>query len=75
MTSQASAKDIEELAEVGRMTQTCPYFGSRRAIPQAEVCVLFREDSVTRPTFVFFQVSGASLQPTVAKISPRCTRD
>ena len=51
MTSQASAKDIEELAEVGRMTQTCPYFGSRRAIPQAEVCIPFREDSVTGLSF------------------------
>ena len=34
---QASPKDIEDLANAGRMAGTCPYFGSRRAIPQAEV--------------------------------------
>jgi chromosome transmission fidelity protein 1 len=33
---QASPKDIEDLASVGRLAHTCPYFGSRRAIPQAE---------------------------------------
>lgn len=33
----AVPKDIEDLAEAGRLTETCPYFGSRRAIPQAEV--------------------------------------
>ncbi|KAF8908999.1 helicase C-terminal domain-containing protein [Gymnopilus junonius] len=36
----ASPKDIEELAEAGRLAHTCPYFGSRRAIPQAEVVTL-----------------------------------
>lgn len=35
-TDQASPKDIEDLASVGRLAHTCPYFGSRRAIPQAE---------------------------------------
>jgi hypothetical protein len=35
---QASPKDIEDLAIAGRMAGVCPYFGSRRAIPQAEVC-------------------------------------
>lgn len=34
---QASPKDIEDLAEAGRLSNTCPYFGSRRAIRQAEV--------------------------------------
>lgn len=34
---QASPKDIEDLAEAGRLAHICPYFGSRRAIPQAEV--------------------------------------
>jgi len=33
----AVPKDIEDLAETGRLADTCPYFGSRRAIPQAEV--------------------------------------
>ena len=33
----AVPKDIEDLAETGRFADTCPYFGSRRAIPQAEV--------------------------------------
>ncbi|KAF8630963.1 hypothetical protein AX17_005319 [Amanita inopinata Kibby_2008] len=36
----ATPKDIEDLAEAGRMTGTCPYFGSRRAIPQAELVTL-----------------------------------
>lgn len=34
---QASPKDIEDLAIAGRNAQTCPYYGSRKAIPQAEV--------------------------------------
>ncbi|KAF7299172.1 Chl1 helicase [Mycena indigotica] len=33
----SAPKDIEDLASVGRLANTCPYFGSRRAIPQAEV--------------------------------------
>ena len=33
----ATPKDIEDLAESGRTAKVCPYFGSRRAIPQAEV--------------------------------------
>jgi hypothetical protein len=37
---QASPKDIEDLATAGRLAHTCPYFGSRRAIPQAEVNLL-----------------------------------
>ncbi|KAJ7075861.1 helicase C-terminal domain-containing protein [Mycena belliarum] len=36
----ASPKDIEDLASVGRLAHTCPYFGSRRAIPQAELVTL-----------------------------------
>ncbi|KAK7056977.1 ATP-dependent DNA helicase chl1 [Paramarasmius palmivorus] len=32
----ASPKDIEDLASAGRMSNVCPYFGSRKAIPQAE---------------------------------------
>ncbi|KAF9235161.1 DNA repair helicase [Melanogaster broomeanus] len=36
----ASPKDIEELAVAGQNTQTCPYYGSRRAIPQAELITL-----------------------------------
>lgn len=35
---QASPKDIEDLAVAGKNAQTCPYYGSRGAIPQAEVC-------------------------------------
>lgn len=34
---KASPKDIEDLANTGRLAHVCPYFGSRRAIPQAEV--------------------------------------
>ncbi|KAJ3556498.1 hypothetical protein NP233_g11962 [Leucocoprinus birnbaumii] len=36
----AVPKDIEDLAEAGRLAETCPYFGSRRAIPQAELVTL-----------------------------------
>lgn len=36
----AVPKDIEDLAEAGRLVETCPYFGSRRAIPQAELVTL-----------------------------------
>ncbi|GLB38502.1 putative DEXDc2 [Lyophyllum shimeji] len=36
----ATPKDIEDLAAAGRMAQTCPYFGARRAIPQAELVML-----------------------------------
>jgi chromosome transmission fidelity protein 1 len=33
--------DIEDLAEAGRRHEICPYFGSRAAIPQAQVIVYF----------------------------------
>ncbi|KAL0960811.1 hypothetical protein HGRIS_005830 [Hohenbuehelia grisea] len=36
----ASPKDIEDLANAGRTANICPYFGSRRAIPQAELVTL-----------------------------------
>lgn len=36
----ASPKDIEDLATTGKTTHTCPYYGSRRAIPQAELITL-----------------------------------
>ncbi|KAF8895275.1 helicase C-terminal domain-containing protein [Infundibulicybe gibba] len=36
----ASPKDIEDLAAAGRLAHVCPYFGSRRAIPQAELVTL-----------------------------------
>lgn len=35
--AQAVPKDIEDLVVVGKLSRTCPYFGTRRAIPQAEV--------------------------------------
>ena len=34
---QAIPKDIEDLFATGQAADTCPYFGSRRAIPQAQV--------------------------------------
>ncbi|RXW24469.1 hypothetical protein EST38_g1370 [Candolleomyces aberdarensis] len=37
---QAVPKDIEDLAEAGRLANICPYFGSRKAIPQAELVTL-----------------------------------
>ncbi|KAH8825111.1 helicase C-terminal domain-containing protein [Flagelloscypha sp. PMI_526] len=36
----AVPKDIEDLAQAGRASGVCPYFGSRRAIPQAELITL-----------------------------------
>ncbi|PBK75042.1 DNA repair helicase [Armillaria solidipes] len=36
----ASPKDIEDLATAGRIVNLCSYFGSRRAIPQAELVTL-----------------------------------
>ncbi|KAF5362893.1 hypothetical protein D9758_007152 [Tetrapyrgos nigripes] len=36
----ATPKDIEDLATAGRLSNVCPYFGSRRAIPQAELVTL-----------------------------------
>lgn len=36
----AYPKDIEDLATAGRHAHICPYFGSRRAIPQAELVTL-----------------------------------
>ncbi|KIY49612.1 DNA repair helicase [Fistulina hepatica ATCC 64428] len=36
----ATPKDIEDLAQAGRVSGTCPYFGSRRAIAQAELITL-----------------------------------
>ncbi|KZS97147.1 DNA repair helicase [Sistotremastrum niveocremeum HHB9708] len=36
----ATPKDIEDLHTTGEMMHTCPYFGSRKAIPQAEIVTL-----------------------------------
>ncbi|KAJ8080392.1 ATP-dependent DNA helicase chl1 [Marasmius tenuissimus] len=36
----ATPKDIEDLAAAGRLSNICPYFASRRAIPQAELVTL-----------------------------------
>ncbi|KAL0576051.1 ATP-dependent DNA helicase chl1 [Marasmius crinis-equi] len=36
----ATPKDIEDLATAGRLSNVCPYFASRRAIPQAELVTL-----------------------------------
>lgn len=38
--AQASPKNIDDLAEAGRVANLCCYFGSRHAIPQAEVIAL-----------------------------------
>ncbi|PPR07101.1 hypothetical protein CVT24_010937 [Panaeolus cyanescens] len=35
----ATPKDIEDLAAAGRDAETCPYFGARKAIPQAQQLV------------------------------------
>ncbi|KAF4591168.1 ATP-dependent DNA helicase chl1 [Pleurotus pulmonarius] len=53
----STPKDIEELAQAGKIADTCPYFGSRHAIPQAEVpssaflllSVAYKEQLVTLP--------------------------
>ena len=36
---QAIPKDIEDLAASGKLVNICPYFGSRKAIKQAQVCL------------------------------------
>ncbi|KAG6845118.1 hypothetical protein H0H87_000545 [Tephrocybe sp. NHM501043] len=36
----STPKDIEDLADAGRAAQTCPYFGARKAIPQAQLITL-----------------------------------
>ena len=36
-SSQSAALDIEELADLGRKMNCCPYYGSRRAVRQAQV--------------------------------------
>ncbi|KZT03940.1 DNA repair helicase [Laetiporus sulphureus 93-53] len=36
----ATPKDIEDLLVTGHNAETCPYFGSRRAIPQAQLVLL-----------------------------------
>ncbi|KAI0667105.1 DNA repair helicase [Trametes maxima] len=36
----ATPKDIEDLFLVGQAADTCPYFGARRAIPQAQLVLL-----------------------------------
>ncbi|CAE6433929.1 unnamed protein product [Rhizoctonia solani] len=36
----SSPKDIEDLETLGRQTSTCPYYGTRRAIKQAELVTL-----------------------------------
>ncbi|TBU40126.1 DNA repair helicase [Dichomitus squalens] len=36
----ATPKDIEDLYQIGQAADTCPYFGSRRAIPQAQLVLL-----------------------------------
>ncbi|KAF8727607.1 DEXDc2, partial [Rhizoctonia solani] len=36
----SSPKDIEDLEGLGRQTATCPYYGTRRAIKQAELVTL-----------------------------------
>ncbi|KAI5835242.1 DNA repair helicase [Schizophyllum commune Tattone D] len=46
----ATPKDIEELATTGRASGICPYFGSRKAIDQAEL--------VTLPYNLLFQKSA-----------------
>lgn len=35
--SQMEVKDVEELISVGEEVEACPYYGSRYAVPKAEV--------------------------------------
>jgi len=37
----ATPRDIEDLAQLGKELKICPYYGSRRAIKQAEVSYPF----------------------------------
>ncbi|RDX47561.1 DNA repair helicase [Lentinus brumalis] len=36
----ATPKDVEDLFHIGQAADVCPYFGSRRAIPQAQLVLL-----------------------------------
>lgn len=37
---QQEAMDIEDLVQIGREMGTCPYYGSRRVAPAAELIIL-----------------------------------
>lgn len=37
---QQEAMDIEDLVQLGREMRTCPYYGSRRVAPAAELIIL-----------------------------------
>lgn len=68
----AAPKDIEDLAEVGRMAETCPYFGSRRAIPQAEVRDMLLSDY---PSLMSELAGHTSVQPVATEVCARSFRD
>jgi hypothetical protein len=70
---QAVPKDIEDLAFAGRMVNVCPYYGSRQAIPQAEVCPtkLFLSRYLIRLTLQF-KVSVITIQSSVAQNCQGC---
>lgn len=38
--SQLEALDIEDLVDLGSRLGTCPYYGSRRLVPEADLIVL-----------------------------------
>lgn len=40
-SSQIDIKDIEQLVSIGEELQACPYYGTRLAIPAAQVSCTF----------------------------------
>ncbi|KAG8888096.1 ATP-dependent DNA helicase chl1, partial [Tulasnella sp. 403] len=49
----ATPRDIEDTVELGKDLNTCPYYGSRKAIPQAEAC---KEYACYVLTYIFPQL-------------------
>lgn len=41
---QASVKDIEDIVVAGKASCVCPYYSTRRAVKQSQVCHLFDTD-------------------------------
>lgn len=46
-SSQIDIKDIEQLVSVGEELQACPYYGTRLAIPAAQVSALHCDERLT----------------------------
>ena len=36
--TQATVRDIEDIVTMGKKSRVCPYYATRRAVKQAQVC-------------------------------------